>query len=171
MEQVMNVMQRYPQLNVTFAHFLFLSEQPELLEELFAKYPNMAIDVTPGTEMYGVFTERRDYYRTFFEKYADRIIFGSDAGIPKYDSNVELVEAVYRVMTEDTEVEIWKLPARGLQLSDDACRLILCENFLRRSGSQPKPVDREALKRYVQKYLPLIRNQQTKEQIMRRFYE
>ena len=72
MEQTMNVMERYPRLKVTFAHFLFLSEHPEVLEELFAKYPNMAVDVTPGTEMYGVFTERRDFYRTFFEKYASR---------------------------------------------------------------------------------------------------
>jgi predicted TIM-barrel fold metal-dependent hydrolase len=170
MEQVMNVMQRHPRLRVTFAHFLFLSEHPEMLEELFAKYPSMAVDVTPGTEMYSVFTERHDFYRVFFEKYADRILFGTDAGIPKYE-NVDLVESVYRAMTEEGEVEIWKLPARGLQLSEEACRLILSENFLRRSGAQPKPVNREALKRYVQKYSHLMQNQQTKEQILRIFHE
>jgi DegV family protein with EDD domain len=38
MEQTYNVLENHPQLTATFAHFMFLSQQPELLEELFAKY-------------------------------------------------------------------------------------------------------------------------------------
>ena len=171
MDQTYNILEKHPQLTATFAHFMFLSQQPELLEKLFAKYPNMAIDVTPGVEMYLSFNERYDFYRAFFERYADRILFGSDAGIPKYNTNIELVKAVYLAMTGDEEVEIWKYPARGLQLSDKSCRLILHDNFVRRSGSQPKPVDREALVRYVRKYLHLIRNEEKKEQILRKIEE
>ena len=70
MDQTYNVLDRHPHLIATFAHVMFLSEQPALLEELFAKYPNMAIDVTPGVEMYQSFNERYDFYRAFFEKYA-----------------------------------------------------------------------------------------------------
>jgi len=171
MDQTYNVLNRHPRLTATFAHFMFLSEQPELLEELFAKYPNMAIDVTPGVEMYQSFHERYDFYRSFFEKYADRILFGTDAGLPRDRDNAGLVTFVYRAMTESSELSVWNIPTRGLQLSDETCCLILRDNFLRRSGNQPKPVDREALKRYVRKYLYLIRSEEKKEQILRKMNE
>ena len=173
MEQTLRVMEKHPQLKVTFAHFMFLSKHPEMLEELFEKYPNLAVDVTPGTEMYTSFTEQRDFYRGFFEKYAHRILFGSDVEIPlrRHSVNEELVRSVYQAMTEDCEVSIWKLPARGLELSDASCNLILRENFLRRSGNKPKNVNVAALKRYIQKYLPLIKNPKSKEQILKKFEE
>ena len=48
-----------------------MGEYPEKLEALFEKYPNLTVDITPGGEMYISFNKRREYYREFFEKYAD----------------------------------------------------------------------------------------------------
>ena len=169
MSQTLNVLKRHPNLNVTFAHFMFLSERPEVLEALFANYPNLAVDITPGTEMYIPFTKRRDFYRAFFEKYADRILFGSDAGIPRYNGNEELIKAVYQAITEGEEVSIWGLFARGLELSDSTCCQILRDNFIRKSGETPKVIDRDALKRYVIKYLPLMKKEGNKAQIVKLF--
>jgi hypothetical protein len=167
MNQTYNVLEKHPRLTATFAHFMFLSQQPELLEELFAKYPNMAIDVTPGVEMYLSFNERYDFYRAFFERYADRILFGTDVGLPRNRDNAGLVTTVYRAMTENSNLSMWDFPVHGLCLSDGACRFILRDNFLRRSGSHPKPVDRDALKRYVIKYLPFVKKEVHREQILK----
>ena len=75
---IYSILKRHPLLRVTFAHFFFCSYHPETLVGLFDKYKYVGVDVTPGAEMYGAFNERRDFYRDFFIKYADRIMYGTD---------------------------------------------------------------------------------------------
>jgi len=160
-EQAFAVMERNPHLNVTFAHFFFMSGQPERLErEVFAKYPNAAVDLTPGTEMYGAFGERRDYYRDYFTRYADRLVFGTDSSerIPE-ENRFYIPDTVYRFLTCDEDIDAWDYKFRGLALDDEAVDKILCGNFLRRVGGAPRPIDREALKAYILKYRHLIKDE------------
>ena len=161
-----DVLDRHPGLNVVFAHFLFLSEHPDVLEDIFERYKNVSIDVTPGTEMYDVFTANLDFYRSFFEKHADRLLFGTDS-TPCFDGSKDLTLAVYRAMTTDEEVEIWKHTAKGLRLSKSACEKILYQNFLRKCRQSPKPINIKALKNYIEKYTPLITNEEHKQQILK----
>ena len=81
-EQIYEILEKHPALCVNFAHFFFKSKKPQDLEELFEKYPNVGVDITPGGEMYHAFSENYDYYRNFFIKYSDRIQLGTDSTFP-----------------------------------------------------------------------------------------
>jgi len=78
--QVLAVLERHPRLKIDFAHFFFMSAQLERLAAILDKYQNVMIDITPGIEMYENFSKDRAKALAFFEKYHDRIIYGTDIG-------------------------------------------------------------------------------------------
>jgi len=160
--QVFAVLDRNPNLKVTFAHFFFLSGDPVRLEALFAKYPNMNVDLTPGGEMYASFHKDPAYYRDFFTRHAARIQFGTDASddASVVDDNLNIADCVYRFLTTDDEYHLWENPVHGIRLDDEAVEKILSENFLRRVSETPKAINKAALKRYIAKYRHLIRDPQ-----------
>lgn len=157
-KRVFNVLERHPNLKITFAHFFFYSEHPEWLEELFGKYPNVGIDITPGAEMYNAFRDRNEFYRQFFIKYADRIRFGTDVQNTAVKGAPLRLESVYKFLTTDEEVTVVDIPTKGLELPDDVCDKILYKNFEATAGSKPKKIDVEKLKKYIQKYRAYITN-------------
>ncbi len=162
-ETAYKVLERHPKLKVTFAHFFFLSGHPEKLAELFGKYENMGIDITPGTEMYADFRVKREFYREFFTKYADRIFFGTDLSVDQRGNTPffnGLLDAVYSFVSTDEEVHVGGETAHGLGLPKDVQEKILLKNFQRVAGEQPKPVQTEALKRYVEKYRPYFKDKE-----------
>ena len=156
--QVYNVLEKYPRLRVTFAHFFFLSEHPQQLEALFAKYAGATVDLTPGSEMYEAFRNNRAYYRDFFIKYQDRILFGTDTSHSGGDMTrfTDRSQAVKDFLTTDREMTVITVPTKGLALPKPVTDKILKENFRRFAGKKPKPVDRAALRAYVEKYKHLI---------------
>ena len=151
-KMVFNVLDRHPDLKVTFAHFFFYSEHPEWLVEMFEKYPNVGVDVTPGREMHNAFRERNGFYKEFFIKYADRISFGTDVIFGGSKTGHLRLDAVYRFLTTDEEVMVVDVPSKGIKLPDDACDKILFKNFESAAGGTPKKIDVEKLKKYIQKY-------------------
>lgn len=161
--QTFEVLQKHPKLHVTFAHFLFLEEQPEILERLFEKYENLRVDLAPGT-LFWAFAKRPDYFRHFLEKYADRILFGSDAAIPSNPHSDELIENIYRWITTRERASVWGFEMEGLGLCDEACEKILRGSFLD-GNPAPRKMDVQALKAYCSKYSHLIGNKTNKEQI------
>lgn len=153
--QVYEVLERHPKLKATFAHFFFLSEHPEKLEELFEKYENVSIDITPGGEMYAAFRENYEFYRGFFEKYSDRILFGTDASFTEndlYSHYTNIVTQVYNFLATNKGIEIYGETCPSMKLSEEATNNILYKNFERVSGITPKPINKTALKKYVEKY-------------------
>lgn len=159
--QVYNVLERHPNLKVTFAHFFFLSEHPEKLEELFCKYPGATVDLTPGSEMYHAFRDNRAYYRDFFIRHQDRILFGTDTSHSGGDMTrfTQRSQAVRKFLTTDEKMTVISVETKGLALPKAVTNKILGENFQRAAGKQPRPVDREKLKAYVQKYQHLIKDE------------
>ncbi|MBR4941225.1 MAG: amidohydrolase family protein [Clostridia bacterium] len=149
-DQVYDVLKRHPKLKVTFAHFFFRSENPEILEKLFAEYPNVNIDITPGTEMYESFEKNHDFYRDFFTRYADRIGLGTDTY--SHDRTDMLFNSVVRFICTGEEVSIHGYKCHGLDLPEAVCEKILYGNFARRVSHEPKPMDPKALKAYIGKY-------------------
>lgn len=154
---VFTVLDRHPNLNVTFAHFFFMSDTPERLEEIFAKYPNVNVDVTPGAEMFGSFGKNREYYREFFVRNADRISYGTDATdwFGTY-VNFEAADNVYHFLTTDRQMDFWGYQCQGLALDEDTLCKILWKNFQRRVSPAPKTVTPQALKAYLEKYRPMM---------------
>ena len=99
-EEDFEMLAKHPKLNVTFAHFFFLSNFPEEAERILDKYPNVRFDLTPGWEMYIGFSKDIDRWQKLFENYSDRILFGTDSNNNKED-NAELHKLVYDALTHD----------------------------------------------------------------------
>lgn len=159
-DQVLHVLQKHPQLKVTFAHFFFWSEKPEALAQLFETYPGVSVDLTPGAEMYADFRENREYYREFFVKYADRILFGTDTSFNGTEMQrfTQRSDAVRDFVTTDDTVTVIVETCSGLKLPEDAAQKILYQNFEAAAGARPKKANKEALQRYFEKYRPYIKD-------------
>ena len=158
------IFERHPNLKVTLAHFYFCGEHPETLVELFEKYPGLCVDITPGGEMYWAFNADPEYYRAFFEKYSDRILIGTDATYPWPTGSYDwLIDRTYRFLaTSDTMQGFADRPLTGINLPQAAKENILWRNFERRVGEAPRPIDKAALKRYIEKYKDLLSEEEWK---------
>jgi predicted TIM-barrel fold metal-dependent hydrolase len=156
--QMERILEKHPNLCVNFAHFFFYSKRPEKLVELFNKHPNMGVDITPGGEMYIAFDENREYYRDFFIKYSDRIQFGTDSCFPYgTESYSWLTDRVYRYIATDEEFKGFADRIHtGMKLPKEVCENILYKNFERTVGTKPKEINKEALRKYIEKYKHLI---------------
>ena len=156
--QAYQILESHPNLCVTFAHFFFKSECPQDLEELFQKYPNVCVDLTPGWEMYLSFYERKDYFKEFFTKYSKRILLGTDAYFPRpTESSMWLVDRVYRFLSSSDVIKaVADRYEAGLCIPDDAIEDIAYKNFERRVGKAPKEINKKALVDYFQKYKHLM---------------
>ena len=140
------MLDKHPNLNVTFAHFFFLSEQPKRVCELFEKYPNLKFDLTPGGEMFLGFSKDIDYWHDFFEEHSDRILFGTDCNDIKHpDSNEGLTSSVREVLYHDRSV--YNMPiyggytVKGLDLSEKAFENICYSSYIGFAGDSLKPID------------------------------
>lgn len=79
-KQILNVLEKHPNLKILFPHFFFLSNQLERLGKILNQYENVRIDITPGIELYYNLSRQSDKAKEFFERYQDRICFGTDTG-------------------------------------------------------------------------------------------
>ncbi len=158
--QVLNVLNRHPKLKIIFAHFFFMSAQLPRLSALFEKYPNIRVDLTPGIEMYVNLSKTKKASIDFFQKYQDRILYGTDIGarcvISDDCQGINLVESANRVaivrdfITKSDEVLIKSdgnfligmddFTLRGLGLSEVIQKKIFLENFVNLVGEKPKMV-------------------------------
>ena len=159
--QMERILEKHPNLCVNFAHLFFYSKNPGKLVEMFEKYPNAGVDITPGGEMYVAFDENIEYYKSFFEKYSDRIQFGTDTAFPHgTESYCWLTDRVYRYIATDEQFKGFADRIHtGMKLSEGALENILYKNFQRTVGESPKKINKEALKKYIDKYKHLIPEQ------------
>ena len=78
--QVLNVLDRHKKLKAILAHFFFMSDSRDRLAKILDGHPAVRVDLTPGIEMYENFSAENEASAAFFEKYRDRIIYGTDIG-------------------------------------------------------------------------------------------
>ncbi len=159
--QVRNVMERHPLLNVVFAHMFFLSAQLPRLSEWLDRFAHMRVDLTPGIELYENLSAQPEESRAFFDRYASRILYGTDIGGRAVLNGAQIklnqresllrVQYVRTFLTErinagvraDGDFLIHSEPfvLRGLGLPEDQLRLIFSENFFSFIGCRhPWPV-------------------------------
>lgn len=157
-EQIENLLKKHLRLNLCLAHFFFASENPETLSRLLDKYPNLTIDITPGGEMYIDFDKSPEYFREFFIKYQDRIIFGTDMDFPVcMEAGIWLCDRQYRFLaTDETLMSFDNHSLKGISLPCECLQKIFSDNLLSRLGKEPREINRVALKKYIEKYKHLI---------------
>lgn len=156
--EVNHILERYPSLRVILAHFYFLSADLPRASTLLDAYPNVHLDICPGSEMYTNFSRQPEETREFFLTYQDRIIYGTDTGSAglsgenRLDMEREVATHWYMHMFLETE---GPFPApstfsqtestlTGIGLPEDVLRKIYHENFRRLAGTAPAPLNRPA---------------------------
>lgn len=165
-DEILKILDRYPKLNVTFAHFFFFAKYPEKLEEMFEKYENVAVDLTPGGEMYFAFEANHDFYVDFFKKYSNRILVGTDATFPWPSKDFAwCIDRLYNfIATDNTQKAFGDKMLRGLNLQGKDKENILFANFERRVGrNEPKEINKEKLLQYFEKYKSLLSDEEYSE--------
>lgn len=78
--QILHVLELHPRLKILFPHFFFMSHQLKRLSEILTRFPSVLIDVTPGIELFLQLSDQIDDARIFFDRFQDRICYGTDIG-------------------------------------------------------------------------------------------
>lgn len=78
--QMLHVLERHPRLRILFPHFYFMSRQLPRLACVLECFEEVRIDVAPGVELYYNLSENVEEAGIFFEKYQNRICYGTDIG-------------------------------------------------------------------------------------------
>jgi predicted TIM-barrel fold metal-dependent hydrolase len=76
--EVEHILQRYPRLKLTLAHFYFLSAELERAADFLDEHPSVCFDLAPHIDMYRDFNAQPEAARRFFLRFADRIVYGTD---------------------------------------------------------------------------------------------
>ena len=145
-------LERFPNMNITFAHAYFLSNFPDRMETLFEKFPNVSIDLCPGIEMYDGFTKQRDRWIQFFIKYQDRILFGTDNAVRPFEQEVghdgsyyDRIAYMRRFLETDDKFEAWGYHLHGFALPENVLNKFYSGNALRMRGAIKAVVPAKAL--------------------------
>ena len=157
-KQIETILDKYPELNVTFAHFFFYAKYPDKLQKMLDKYENMAVDITPGTEMYLAFENNHGFYVDFFKRNSKRIMVGTDGTFPwESKGHAWCIDRLYNfIATDKVQISFNDKMLTGLNLQGKDKENILFANFERRVGEKPKEINKEKLLAYYEKYKCLL---------------
>lgn len=100
-EEAEKVFQKHPDLNLILAHFYFMSDDLGKAAKFLDTYPNICFDLSPGIEMYHNFSGKIDETRSFFAKYADRLIYGTDSGMGGHSTSLKCSRMIQEFLTTD----------------------------------------------------------------------
>jgi predicted TIM-barrel fold metal-dependent hydrolase len=76
--EVDHILERHPNLKITFAHFYFLSADLERAARFLEAHPTVCFDLAPHVGMYYDFSREPALARDFFLRYSERIVYGTD---------------------------------------------------------------------------------------------
>ena len=173
-DEIEKVLNNHPKLRAIFAHFYFLSDNPERAQKFLDDHPNVFIDLTAGIEMYENFSKDPTFWREFFIKNEERIIFGTDSS----DASGELEDNIgkdkktdirgYAAMEieflrTDKEIQIFDKKIKGINLPEESQKLIFSKNFLGLVGSEPKKLNIPAIKEEAAFIKPFLKTEDEKE--------
>ena len=159
--EVFAMLDKHPRLQVTLAHFFFLSEKPEEAVRVMETYPHVRFDLTPGGEMYLGFSKDIDFWHDFFVRYRERILFGTDANTHKGSRNAILNTFIRSALahdkTEFTADCYGPMTIRGLALDEETTDRILYGNFASFAGER-KPVHPDHLRHAAEVMLDAVKS-------------
>jgi len=151
--RVEEVLNRFPNLKVVFAHFCYLSKDLSRASAMMDTYPHVNFDITPGVAIYCDFSKKPEDTRDFFIRYQDRILFGDDTAIEEDIPKEGIARKIFFIrnfLETDEEFLIpqgdkYFLPRKdriqGIKLPRSVLNKIYYENFLRIFGKTPRTLD------------------------------
>lgn len=159
---------KHPNLHVLLAHAFFKSNEPDEVETLLAKYPNVCIDLAPGIEMFDGFKTHYDKWYNIFRKYSDRFVYATDASTTQSSEEMSYIAGnVLRFLQTDNVFGFTNdfsndYVAHGIKLEQEHLENILYKNHERTVGITPRAINKTALKKYIDRYLPLMPDSKNK---------
>ena len=148
-QEVWGIMEKFPKLKLTLAHFGFLYFNKNLLVEFLERWENTALDLVIGADAMNMLTQDDKWCIDFFENYNERLIFGTDL----YPFNFNKEKRTYEQVTprvgwirefleSDSKIlgEGQGFSYRGLNLPEYMLKGIYFENHERRYG-EPKKIN------------------------------
>ena len=149
--EIDNVLAKFPRLKIIFAHFFFLSKERSRAAAFLERWPNVSFDITPGAEMYRVFSDDPDGWYDFFTHYQNRILFGTDNVTPREpwpqarDGMIDKVRMMRQFLETTGRFEGFGTATRshvmGIGLAHEALERIYSRNFEHMVGVAPRPLD------------------------------
>lgn len=115
-----------PKVTFIACHLANCCSDLNALARLFDTYPNLYADIAAR---YGEIAPIPRFVKSFMEKYADRIVYGTDMGVSK-----EMYRITFRILETHDEHFYehdhfsYHWPLYGLALSDEALKKIYSEN-------------------------------------------
>lgn len=152
--QIRAFLSRYPQINVTFTSFAFLSDRPDLLSALLKDFPNVSIDFSSASAQFFHFSGDTAYWKQFFTDYQDRILFGTacrtgEAGYSEVIAHMRNFFETDEPFFTFPLLGEWGFDIHGIApLQETALRKIYSENFFRISGPV-RPVNPVGAREYL----------------------
>lgn len=147
-QELLRRLKKNPKLNLTVAHFGFMTFNKTVMEE-FMSFENTRLDVCPGTHNYFNLSDEREYWRPFFIKYQDRICYGTDSYNFEYENEENWLRAtgvrpilVQRFLIEDSEIETSNRTIKGFKLDKKILNKIFYDNLNNLLG-EPNKIDLE----------------------------
>ena len=145
-QEVLRRLAKNPNLNLTLAHFGFLTSNKSAAEQ-YMSYPNTKLDVCPGSEY--VFNINKDsaYWISFIEKHIDRLFYGTDCYTFEYDNEEHWTfltgmrpTLVEQFFTKTGTFDYLGNSYQGIGLEEALCQKIFFDNLYTMMG-QPNPID------------------------------
>lgn len=142
-DEMTQVFEKHRDVKFILAHFYFKSDDYDSLVALMERYTNISLDLTPGTEMYINFSKNIDLWKSFFLRYSDRIIMGSDLYGAGYGVNRHRLVRAFLETSEPFVVNDRGDVVTPINLKDRPLEGIYTNNVKKLLMSEPKPVDRK----------------------------
>lgn len=168
--ELSHVLESCPELKVIFAHFYFLSADLPRVAALMDAFPNVHVDLSPGSGMYVNFSGHPEVAREFFLAHQDRILYGTDTGtsaLGREDGPKRMAEMdKYWYMRTFLEAEgefrapptfrQGQVALTGIGLPEEALDNIYHRNFRRLVGDSPAPIGVPAVYEECQRLAALL---------------
>ena len=121
-----NAVKQNPKTTFIACHLANCNADLNILGGLLDKYPNLYADIAAR---YGEFAPIPRFAQAFMEKYADRIVYGTDMGIAKdmYETTFRILESADEHFYEHNRFG-YHWPLYGLSLTDETLKKIYNTN-------------------------------------------
>jgi predicted TIM-barrel fold metal-dependent hydrolase len=139
------ILSRHPDLKIIFAHFYFLSRELARAGRFLDAHPSVCFDLAPHMDMYRDFSRDPATAHTFFRRYQDRILYGTDTdtrvlvrGLDGYRFMRSIPQLIRSFLERDGEFSLSNgMQYQGLGLPGDVLEKIYHANFEKMYGKAP----------------------------------
>lgn len=131
-----------PELKIIAAHILSMSNDIDAVAQRLEAYPNLSVEL--GARFGDLAMQDSEKVRNFFDKYQDRILFGTDYGTGEAEdqkSSEELLaeaknleeryQLLFDYLTKQDSMVLRKQQTKGLALSKTVLEKIFSKNYLK----------------------------------------